>query len=78
MMKLSTPKALQGQMVQVSYGWHEGYLYRRTFDQSDRSEQWDRADDDSTGRLAWRNWDAGGEVYGPDVETWTPCQEPRS
>lgn len=64
--------------VQVSYGWHEGDMYRRTFDQADRSVVWHRADDASSARLAEQGYTPGGAVYGPEVETWTVCEEPRS
>lgn len=77
-MQMATPKAMQGtDIIQISYGWHNGDLYRRTFDQSDRSARWYRADEASAARLFGKSYEPGGAVYAPDVETWEPCQEPR-
>lgn len=64
--------------IQTSYCWLEGALYRRTFDQADRSEKWHRADDASAARLAQESYSPGGAVHGPDVERWIPCAEPTS
>lgn len=77
-MKMATPRAMQGpDIVQVTYGWHEGDFYRRTFDQADRSVRWYVADDASAARLAERGYNAAGEVYAPEVTAWKPCSEPR-
>jgi len=38
-MRLSIPRANQGQIVEVSYGWNDGDIYRHTLDRSDRSVQ---------------------------------------
>lgn len=37
-MKFHIPPANQGQIVEVSYGWLEGALLRKSFDASDRTE----------------------------------------
>jgi hypothetical protein len=40
-MKMHTPPAMQGQMVEISFGGDgSGTLYRRTIDRSDRSVAW--------------------------------------
>lgn len=76
-MQMATPRAMQGtDIIQISYGWHEGDFYRRTFDQSDRSERWYVADELSTRRLAGECYEPGGAVHAPDVNRWTPCDEP--
>ena len=74
-MMMHTPAANQGQMVEVSYGWCDGALYRRITDRSDRSVSWARADDDEAAVEAESSiglWDAE-----PSVTTWIACDEPR-
>lgn len=74
-MMLITPPENQGQMVEVSYGWHEGRLYRRTFDRSDLSESWAVADEEEAQELD-ESWDpANGR---PPIKTWVDCQDPES
>ena len=53
----------QGQIVECSYGHHNGYVYRRTWDRSDNSERFDASpmlvDDDGeywNGPPANRRW----------------------
>jgi len=75
-MKMGTPQSDQGQMVEHSYGWHEGRYYMRVFDQSDRTTQWYRADARSTRRLAESSYDAGGATYPPRIKKWSPCAGP--
>lgn len=75
-MKLHTPPENQGQMIDVSYGWHEGYLYRRTYDESDRSTAWHRASDDeevqgyiASGEQPWNSE--------PPIKSWEKCKDPQ-
>jgi len=75
--KLATPRADQGQIVEVSYGWHDGSYFRKTYDRSDRTITWDVADEDSSDRLAMTGYDAGGADYAPTIDGWTPCEEPK-
>ena len=71
-MKLYTPPSHQGQMVERSWGWHEGDLYRRTYDASDRTTIWHRADEESAADLAERwSFDRIDEV-----QEWIPCGDP--
>ncbi len=74
-MKLGTPRSEQGQMVERSYGWHEGALYMRVHDRSDGEVAWYVADEESAADLP-EGYDPGGENEPPSVETWTPCREP--
>ena len=75
-MKLGTPRANQGQIVEISFGWCDGRLYRHTFDQSDRTELWDVADKDESNEVP-ESYDPGGDDYGPPgVKTWMPCAAP--
>ena len=68
-MRMYVSLANAGQIVEVSYGWNCGALYRRTYDQSDRSTQWHVADEESARQLAEAKWEAW---YGdPAVATWT-------
>ena len=72
-MMLHTPPANQGQMVEASYGWYEGSLYRRTVDASDGSVIWEVADGDESDHLP-PHWQA---VNGsPQIDTWTLCDAP--
>jgi len=41
---MHVPPENQGQIVTVSYGYDSTYLWRRTYDASDRSECWERAE----------------------------------
>lgn len=69
-----TPRKNQGQIVDVSYGWHDGSLYRRTIDRSDKSMEWAVADDRSARKEAESEvglWDRA-----PEVRSWRPCVEP--
>ena len=56
-----------------SYGWHDGDYYRRTYDRSDRSEAWARAEDPSE---VPDDYDAGGEDAPPQVSRWIACEDP--
>lgn len=40
-MDMITPQSAAGQIVTRSYGWHDGLLYRRSYDASDRTTAWD-------------------------------------
>lgn len=73
-MKMTTPPENQGQIVEVSYGWQNGRLYQRVHDRSDRSTSWYVADRDEANALDESWHPINGE---PDVDTWTPCAEPR-
>jgi hypothetical protein len=74
-MQLHTAPEDQGQIVEVSYGWDDGYLYRRTFDQSDRTECWEVADEEEAAGLP-EGWTA---INGsPAIRVWTACYDPRA
>lgn len=74
-MTWTTPTENQGQMVEISYGWHDGGLYRRRYDHSTRTATYAVADEDSAARLAQSGWDAiNGSPDG--VQTWTPSDNP--
>lgn len=75
-MMLSTPRSMQGQMVDVSYGWAGGCYYRRSLDRATRTVAWHVADDESTAALAETSYDAGGAIDPPTIDEWTPCAEP--
>lgn len=55
-MTLHTPPENQGQIVEVSYGWQAGCLYRRVVDRSDRSVSWSVASDDDEVNALRREW----------------------
>ena len=72
-MNMITPPKNQGQIVETSYGWHDGCLYRRIVDRSDGSVIWEMADEDESDHLP-EGWCA---VNGsPTVDSWTPCNAP--
>lgn len=73
-MTMHTPTAMQGQVIERSYGWANGSLYRRTLDHSDGSVAWAVADDASAEALP-EGWEATESA--PAVAEWTPCSEPR-
>jgi len=50
---LVTPPECQGQIVEVSYAWHECSLYRHTFDRSDRTAVLERCEDASEIPESW-------------------------
>jgi hypothetical protein len=75
-MRMGTPRIEQGQIVEYSYGWHDGEYYMRVYDRSDRTTQWYRADARSTRRLASTSYDAGGADYPPRVSEWSPVPDP--
>lgn len=69
-MNMIMPPEHQGQIVETSYGWYEGSLYRRTTDLSDGSTVWEMADEDESDQLQ-THWQA---VNGsPKIDTWTLC-----
>lgn len=72
-MQMITPPENQGQMVEVSYGWHDGRLYRRTYDRSDRAESWDIADEEDSNNLP-ESWCAVNG--GPGRMRWEVCDKP--
>jgi hypothetical protein len=72
-MMLIVPPENQGQIVEVAYGWHEGRLYRRTHDRSDRTTCWEVADEDEAADLD-ETWDPVNGA--PAVKTWSDCQDP--
>lgn len=77
MKTMHTPPANQGQTVVVSYGWHDGCLYRHTLDRSDRSERWEVANDDDA--LADYQ-ESSSEIWNEapsESLTWRPAREPR-
>lgn len=71
--RMSTPRAEQGQTVERSYGWIDGDLYRRTFDHSQpsRPATWAKADAASADKAAASSYDAGGADKPPRVEEWS-------
>ena len=72
-MNMITPPEHQGQIVETSYGWHDGCLYRRIVDASDGSVIWEVADEDESDHLP-TYWQA---INGPPkIDTWTPCDAP--
>ena len=74
-MTTHTPPELQGQIVIVSYGWHDGCLYRRTYDRSDRTERWALATDDEEVNAYIASGGAPHNAV-PPIATWSPCAEP--
>ncbi len=74
-MRLHTPPCNQGQIVEVSYGWHEGRLYMRIYDRSDRatSASWYIADEDEANAIH-ESWHPVNSE--PNVTEWTPCGDP--
>lgn len=74
-MILHTPPENQGQIVEISYGWHEGDLYKRVYDRSDRSTQWYRA---SSQRQINRYIASGSEPWDeePSISAWKACDDP--
>jgi hypothetical protein len=70
-----TPPQNQGQMIEVSYGWLEGDLYRRVRDTSELSVNWFvlRAKDgaDTIAEDVW------SDVPNVPDDAWTPCAGPR-
>lgn len=74
-MTMHTPPANQGQIVEVSYGWQDGTLYRRIYDRSDRSEAWHyaSAEDEVNAYI-----ESGCEPWNeePPIQAWTACDEP--
>lgn len=78
-MMMGTPRSEQGQMVECSYGWHDGDYYRRCYDRSVRSESWARAaDEDEVAALAASCYDAGGADYPPAITQWVSCAAPEA
>lgn len=70
MITLHTPPRNQGQIVETSYGWSDGFLYRRIVDTSDGSVLWEVAAEEEADQLP-EGWQA---VNGsPDIDTWTLC-----
>lgn len=77
------PRANQGQIVEVGYGWTEnGRLYRRIVDQSlpiDQQTEWQEARDSKAFR---RYRDVESESVGlwdeppPERITWKNCEDP--
>jgi len=76
-MKLGVPRIMQGQMVEYSYGWLDGDLFRRIWDRSDGTVVWARADDESAADLSEDGYDPGGTDYPPSVEEWVECPDPQ-
>ena len=73
MITLHTPPEHQGQIVETSYGWHDGCLYRRIVDRSDGSVTWEVADEDASDQLP-PHWQA---INGPPrIDAWTRCDAP--
>ena len=74
-MKIYVPPQHQGQVVEIGYGWHEGCLYRRSWDRSDQAEHWHIADADDASRAAadgWLPWDSPA----PGWVDWAPSCAP--
>ena len=72
-MNMITPPKNQGQIVETSYGWVDGCLYRRIVDRSDGSVIWEVADGDESDQLP-PYWIARNGP--PRIDTWTPCDAP--
>lgn len=72
-MKMHVPGQCQGQIVEYSYGWHEGILYQRVYDRSDRTESWYRASDEDSALVDENVWDRE-----PKVSVWIPCGDPEA
>ena len=70
MITMHTPPKNQGQIVETSYGWYEGRLYRRTVDASDGSVVWEVADEDESDQLPPYWIPRNGP---PQIDTWTRC-----
>ena len=69
-MNMITPPKNQGQVVETSYGWVNGCLYRRIVDTSDGSAIWEVADEEESDQLP-EGWCA---VNGsPKIDTWILC-----
>lgn len=71
-----TPRVHQGQIVTVSYGWHNGNLYRRVRDRSDGATSYDRAVLGRRQRERLSAYDPGGADRGPGVGRWVPTADP--
>lgn len=76
-MRMHTPPANQGQMIEVSYGvdGDAGLLYRRTLDRSEQSESWscvDLADVPESWAGAWNEEPPVAD------DAWEPCEEPEA
>ena len=69
-MNMITPPKNQGQIVETSYGWHDGCLYRRIVDASDGSVIWEMADEDESDHLPPYWIPRNGP---PKIDTWTLC-----
>lgn len=71
------PPENQGQIVEVSYGWIEGRLYKRSLDKSDRTEDWWVARDSE----ALRDYqESSSELWNeppPEKITWKNCEDPK-
>lgn len=68
-MNMITPPEHQGQMVETSYGWHDGCLYRRIV-QPDGWTIWHVADEEESERLP-EGWEA---INGrPQIDQWFLC-----
>lgn len=74
-MTLHTPPAHQGQIVEVSYGWADGTLYRRIYDASDRQTSWAYAADEAEVEDYLASGDEPWHEE-PAITTWQPCAEP--
>jgi hypothetical protein len=72
-MQMHTPPENQGQIVETSYGWHEGSLYRCTLDRSDRSVSWERYDGDGSEDVEPWNGDPSRDL---DRAAWVACDDP--
>jgi hypothetical protein len=69
-MNMITPPKNQGQIVETSYGWVDGCLYRRIVDTSDRSVVWEVADEDESDHLPPYWIPRNGP---PKIDTWILC-----
>ena len=74
-MTMYTPPENRGQIVDISYGWCDGNLYRRVRDRSDSSTQWYRATDETEINAYV---ESGSESWNeePSVKAWTACDHP--
>lgn len=79
MIALHTPPENEYQLLHVSYGWHEGTLYKRTlypFEDGPAEMDWHALAPWACVELADMHWHASESR--PDVprDAWTACDEP--
>lgn len=75
-MTMIVPPECQGQIVEVSYGWFEGSLYRRTRDRSDGTDLWSVADERGAAKLAETSWHPVNSAPPLGARRWKRCADP--